>query len=149
MVWGAFCVDGMLELAFPSTKMNSLEYTTLLQINLLPYFDRNREKKLIFQQDNASVHKSNQTRMWLESHNIPQLEWPACSPDQNPIENIWGIIVRKIYSGNKQYEKIGDLKSAVIEAWEAISNEVRLKLINSMPQRIFELISNHGGPTHY
>lgn len=149
MVWGAFCADGMLELAFPSTKMNSAEYTALLQTNRIPFFDRNRDKNMIFQQNNADIHKSNHTRMWLESHNIPQLQWPACSPDQNPIEKIWGIMVRKVYGGNKQYDTIGDLKAAVIEAWEAISNDVRFNLINCMPQRIFELILNKGGPTHY
>lgn len=149
MVWGAFCADGMLELAFPSCRMNSAEYKLLLQTNLLPFLNRNRKKKLIFQQDNASVHKSNETRSWLETHKINVLQWPACSPDQNPIENIRGLMVRKIYAENKQYTSIHDLKLAVIAAWESITKEVRSNLVQSMPSRIFELIHQKGGPTHY
>lgn len=149
MVWGAFCADGTLELAFTSCRMNSAEYTTLLQTNLLLFLNRNRRKKFIFQQDNASIHKSNETQTWLEKRKIKVLQWPACSPDQNPIENIWGIMVRQIYADNKQYASISDLKLAVIAAWELISKEVCLNLVQSMPNRIFELIQKNGGPTHY
>jgi len=38
------------------------------------------------------------------------------SRDQNPIENLWGILVRKIYGNHRQYQNVMDLKRAVIEA---------------------------------
>lgn len=69
--------------------------------------------------------------------------------DQNPIENVWGIIVRRIYAENKQYQRVSDLKAAVIEAWSSIGQDLRNNLIQSMPNRIFELIQKKGGPTHY
>lgn len=34
------------------------------------------------------------------------MQWPPCSPDINPIENLWSIVKRKMYSAGKQYHKV-------------------------------------------
>lgn len=149
MVWGAFTVNGCLELAFPSTRMNSTEYVEVLQMNLLPLFRRRRARKWVFQQDNAAVHRSRQTLQWLATQNIDVLTWPSCSPDLNPMENLWGIMVRSIYDKNKQFDTIRELKAAVIRAWEQVELSTLENLISSMPNRLFELIQNNGGYTHY
>ena len=54
----------------------------------MPFLEAQTEKTFIYQQDNASVHKSRQTMKWLKSNNIEVIDWPTISPDQNPIENI-------------------------------------------------------------
>ena len=92
MVWRAFCSDAMLDLAFPSTRMNSGEYIGILNEKRMPFLEAQTEKTFIYQQDNASVHKSRQTIEWLKSNNIEVIDWPDCSPDQNPTENILGNI---------------------------------------------------------
>ena len=67
MVWGAFCSDAILDLAFPSTGMNSGEYIGILNEKLMSFL---AEKTFIYQQDNASVDKSRQTIEWLKSNDI-------------------------------------------------------------------------------
>lgn len=149
MVWGAFSAKGTLELAFPSCRMNSSEYIDVLRMNLLSFLNQNREQKYIFQQDNASIHCSKQTKSWFAEQNVKYLNWPACSPDLNPIENVWGILVRKIYCNNTQYSSVPELKTAVIEAWGSLESSMLKNLIDGMPNRIFEVIQNKGASTHY
>lgn len=149
MVWGAFTWNGMVNLAFPSTKMNSAEYIQTLNNNLLPYLRKYRSVKYVFQQDNASIHSSHETKSWMKSKKIKVMDWPACSPDQNPIENIWGILARRVYADNKQYRDIPELKCAILESWSTLEEKIRKRLVDSMPNRIFELIQRNGGPTHY
>ena len=49
---------------------------------------------------------------YIESK-IQFLEWPACNPDLNPIENIWANIKYKL--GGITYIKLQSLKSDIEE----------------------------------
>ncbi|GBN06713.1 hypothetical protein AVEN_77711-1 [Araneus ventricosus] len=46
--------------------------------------------------DNARPHRAQLVRSYLESETIPQMAWPARSPDQNPIEHVWDMLGRRI-----------------------------------------------------
>lgn len=149
MVWAAFTSIGRVKLAFVPKRMNSIHYQFVLRRCLLPFYRRNRHRQLEFMQDNASIHVSRSTRAWLERHNIAMLEWPANSPDLNPIENLWGILVRRVYAENKQYQSVSELKKAIVKAWQEIDQETIDNLILSMDNRIFQVINRKGGPTDY
>ena len=47
---------------------------------------------LIFQHDNAPIHKAKKIQQWLKTQNFETIVWPASSPDMNPIESIYGLI---------------------------------------------------------
>uniref|UniRef100_A0AAY5K5G3 Tc1-like transposase DDE domain-containing protein n=1 Tax=Esox lucius TaxID=8010 RepID=A0AAY5K5G3_ESOLU len=49
----------------------------------------------LFQKDNAKPHSAHITTAWLHSKRVWVLNWPACSPDLSPIENIWCIMNEK------------------------------------------------------
>ena len=51
----------------------------------------------IFQQDNTAIHKASKKKKFLLEQKIRLFDHPACSPDFNPIENLWGLIVAKFY----------------------------------------------------
>ena len=44
------------------------------------------ENTFLFMQDNAKCHKANEVFEFLKENNIPIMEWPAQSPDLNPLE---------------------------------------------------------------
>lgn len=149
MCWGCFGSVGKVELAFPSSRMDSIEYQGLLDSHLLPFLRKFRPLKLIFQHDNASVHASSSTNRWLKSKKIKVLKWPACSPDLNPMENLWGIVARRLYTENRRFENVDELKRGIVNAWSSIGQETIDNLISSMPDRVFQVISRKGKQINY
>ena len=149
MVWAGFSSYGILEMQIVGSRMKSYDYIQVLKSSLLTYIHQFKKISFVFQHDNARIHVSRETLSWLKEKNINFLEWIPCSPDINPIENLWGVIVRRIYSNNKQFENCERLKSAIIEAWLAIDTELLKSLVNSMDNRIFQLIQRSGGLTDY
>ncbi len=51
-----------------------------------------KDADFIFQQDLAPARVAKSTKSWLNEHGVGVLDWPANSPDMNPIENIWVFI---------------------------------------------------------
>ncbi len=47
-----------------------------------------KDADFIFQQDVAPAHTAKSTKSWLNGHGVSVLDWPANSPDLNPIENL-------------------------------------------------------------
>jgi len=149
MVWGAFNASGTLDLCFTSCRMNSGDYKGVLEERLLPYLETNMDRNLVFMQDNASIHRSRETLGFLNVHNVNVLEWPACSPDLNPIENIWGLLARRVYANNTQFESVESLKEEILAQWALLDINLLKNLINSMPKRLFEVGKAHGGQINY
>nr|CAH7760614.1 unnamed protein product [Callosobruchus chinensis] len=56
--------------------------------------------QLIFMDDNARPHRTRAVQQALETGNIARLEWPAMSPDMNPIEHVWDYVSRAIFNRN-------------------------------------------------
>ncbi|KHJ87984.1 hypothetical protein OESDEN_12227 [Oesophagostomum dentatum] len=149
MVWGAFSSECTLSLAFVSNRMNSEEYQNVLENHLLPFLEERRTEAFVFQENNATIHVSSATKSWLWRYNTNTLDWPACSPDLNPIENLCGIIVRRIYANNRQFNTVNELKDAISRAWMEIHVTVLQNLIGSMRRRLFEVGTRHGESIDY
>ncbi len=86
----------------------------------------------IFQQDLAPAHTAKGTKSWFNDHGVTVLNWPANSPDLNPIENLWSIVKRKMR--DTRPNNADDLKATVKETWVSIPRQQCHKLITSMPR---------------
>ncbi|GFY17991.1 transposable element Tcb2 transposase [Trichonephila clavipes] len=56
----------------------------------------------------------------LEAETIQSMEWPACSPDLNPIEHVWDMIGRRIAARPRPPATVRDLEIALLEEWNSI-----------------------------
>lgn len=119
--------------------MSSRGYKQVLKDNLLPFIKQHKKENLVLQQDNSKVYVNKSTITWLEKNEIDVLPWPSQSPDLNPMENLWGAIVRDVYREGKKYNNTDDLKKAILESWESISAETIKALSGSMYGRIFKI----------
>jgi len=149
MVWGAFCRKGTSRLAILEGNQDSVKYVETLRGYLLPFARDEYEEDYIFQQDNASIHSSRCTKQQLLDMQVTLMDWPSKSPDLNPIENLWGILVRDVYANGKQYDNKEQLKTAVLAAWDRIPVTTLETLIDSMNNRCVAVIQKLGGKTKY
>lgn len=104
MVWGCFYGNKLGPIAFIDGSVNSSVYISVLQDKLVPFIQALHDDgvtDIIFQQDNAKVHKSKLTGKWLTEsamrNGFSIMEWPAYSPDMNPIEELWAHLKVELY----------------------------------------------------
>lgn len=164
MVWGCFIGNKLGPLVFIDNTIDTNTYIQLLDQNLMPFIDilhKNGVNNIIFQQDNASPHKSRATMNWLkaaaEQHGFTIMDFPPNSPDLNPIENLWSILKAELYrrypdtmylQGPRKAVS-NKLRSRLNQVWWDIGEDVLNKLIDSLPKRIQAVIEAKGWYTEY
>jgi len=116
-------------------------YVGILQ-DRLPEMKRMLGRRWRFQQDNDPKHTSRVAKKFL-GENIPEvIDWPANSPDLNPIENLWGIVKNNVK--RRMPADIDDLQVYLKEEWEKIAGDTLINLIKSMPNRYQAIIDSNG-----
>ncbi len=148
MICGAMSSTGVGPLCFLKTNVTAPVYQEILEHFMLPSADQLfKGADLISQPDLAPPHTAKSTKSWLNDHGVGVLDWPANSPDLNPIENLWSIVKRKMR--NNRPKNADELKATVKETWASIPPQQCHKLITSMPRRIEAVIKAKGAPTKY
>lgn len=104
-----------------------------------------------FQQDNAAAYRARSTRRLIAALGLEVLEWPARSPDLNPIENLWQWLKNYVedYHLDLQRLSLTALRTAIQEAWDAIPEDLLLRLAHSMPDRLRKVIAADGRSIEY
>jgi transposase len=148
MVWGCISYYGVGKLVVVDETLNATRYTQLLAEKL----HRSATKMafsndFIFQQDNAPCHKAAHTMRFFKENEIKVLEWPAQSPDLNPIENLWAYMKKKL--NNKKFSTKKKLIKKLKKIWRNIKSSKLEKLILSMPRRVKACFDAKGGNTRY
>ncbi len=148
MIWGAMSSAGVDPLCLLKTNITAPVYQDILEHFMLPSADQLfKDADFIFQQDLAPAHTAKSTKSWLNDHGVDVLDWPANSPDLNPIKNLWSIVKRKIR--NKRPKKCRWAEGHCQRNLGFIPPQQCHKLITSMPRRIEAVIKAKGTPTKY
>ena len=94
--------------------------------------------------DNAKPHTAKLTKQWLDNNTPDYIrDWPAISPDLNPIENLWAIVDNKVHE--KKLKTVGSLKKRIKKVITELAPETVNNTINSLPERIKRCIKAKGG----
>ena len=131
-------------------KVNSEMYSKFLDTNFFPWYaaqSRTFKRKCMFMHDNAPCHASRFTTAYLMKKRIigdKIMTWPPQFPDLNPIENLWSIVKRRLYPGDKQYKSKAELWEAIQSVCATIKPDEILTLTTSMDNRLFKVVNNNG-----
>jgi len=75
------------------------------------------------------------------------MDWPANSPDLNPIENLWNIVKRNVEKRMPKNQQ--DLSHFMVEEWNAIPKSMLINLVKSMKRRCELVIESNGERISY
>lgn len=146
MLWGCFYGKNLGKHVFVEETLNTLGYIDILSTSLPESVIENLNLYL-FQQDNAPCHKSIATMDYFKQHKIKVMDWPAQSPDLNPIENVWSYMKIKLADYNPR--NMNDLKNLITQIWNEIPASFFKKLIDGMHNRCLQVIKAKGGHINY
>ena len=130
--------------------MNSVNYCVFHDQNFKPWLQKqteDRNEKLIFMQDNTPSHASRYSKAWLKDEgfsNDSLMDWPANSPDLNPIEHYWSILKAAIYKDGRQYNLKTELWEAIQTAAGSVESKTIENLTKSVDNRLIKLVQLKG-----
>lgn len=164
MIWGCFIGDKLGPITFIDGTVKKEVYVGMLEEYFLPFLDAiytDDPTPREFQRDNARPHIAKMARNWFkplaEKYDLCLMEWPSNSPDMNPIEHLWAHLKRELhrryldtysFQGSSEFIE-ATLRQRLHEVWWDIGANVLNHLVESMPERVKELLKVGGWYTGF
>ncbi|CDF38310.1 unnamed protein product [Chondrus crispus] len=120
MIWFCFSYYGRNNLVIMYGKQDSAKYCTLLNDDLFPFATLSKNHFFVY------------TKKWVLANDVTVLQWPSLSPDQNSIENLWGILARKVYGNGRHFNDTVELFEAIVDCWQDTDHSILQNLVGSM-----------------
>lgn len=152
MIWGCITYTGVGNIVIINGGLDATLYHQILREDLMESIEGHgmELKDVIFQQDNAPAHSAKSTSRVLSQLGINVMQWPANSPDLNPIEHLWAELKRLLRKSRPWPTNVNQL---VAKLDKIIDNELGedyiKKLFHSIPARMEAVIKNKGGYINY
>lgn len=149
-IWGCFSARGFSSLYLFTENLDSELMCKIYKKALLPsalemFGDHSDD--WVLQEDNDPKHTSNLCTNWREENGVERMAWPACSPDLNPIENVWGILKSRIREKNPLTVK--QLKTRIKKEWKLLEKQLAENLVFSVSRRVSDVIDVDGDTILY
>ncbi|KAH8024495.1 hypothetical protein HPB51_025122 [Rhipicephalus microplus] len=147
-VWAAMTREGLGPLVLNDGNLSASTYSLIIEIELLPYVLNVpfNDGCFVYQHDRNPIRTARSVISLLEGLAVRSLEWPPVGADVNSIENVWGLVKRRLAAGNLRSSTKETLFAATQEEWEALPSrpEIVAALYNSMPSRVAQVIGADG-----
>ncbi|GFS79527.1 transposable element Tc1 transposase [Trichonephila clavipes] len=142
LVYGGISIDGRTDLYIvrdgPQTARRYRD--EILRPIVVPYVAA-IGGDFILMDDDCRPRRANLVENFLFEEGIVRMEWPASSPDMNPIEHVWDALGRRVADCQPLPQTLQELERALLEEWDRIPQFVINSLIDSMPQRCSTLLA--------
>jgi hypothetical protein len=134
MAWGAIGFGFKSRLVFFNGCVNSTTYVSSLADFINQANSTYGLRNWVFVQDGAPSHTAKATINTLCDQLILNPEWPANSPDLNPIEMAWAIMKSQMKWDD--LDNIGQAQQRLINIWNSIPQDTIDRLVLSFPERV-------------
>lgn len=150
MVWGGISYHGRTELVVVNQgRMTADRYIRdILEPHVIPYGPFIGDN-FIFMQDNARPHTARIVNEYLNEVNVTAMDWPARSPDMNPIEHVWDHLGWTLQQDGFPCRTLDELQNKLSMFWNNLGQEYIQNLFEGMPRRMQAVITARGGNTRY
>ncbi|KAG1481916.1 hypothetical protein G6F54_013679 [Rhizopus delemar] len=127
MMWGCMTYEGPgYACQIYDGTMNSDLYQQILDTTLretMEYYDMDWSTAY-FQHDGDPKHRSKSTVQWLQANGVNYIDdWPAQSPDLNPIEHLWHHLKLNLSLYDKKAKGVHELWERVEKEWNSFDKE--------------------------
>lgn len=149
MFWGGIMWGRRTPLVVMEGAVSALRYMNDILRPIVQPYRQHIGEAFVFMDDNSRPHRAHLVNEFLQDNDIARLEWPACSPDMNPIEHAWDMLKRAVYGRIDPPTTLRDLRRIVVEEWDNLDQQCLDELVDSMPRRIQACINARGRATGY
>ncbi|GFW28962.1 transposable element Tc3 transposase [Trichonephila clavipes] len=117
LVWGGIILGSRTDLHVQSVTMIGHIYRDIILEQHVRLFRGAMGAEFLFMDDNARPHRASIVNECLESEDITRMDWPAHSPDLNPIEHMWDMLGRRIATRQPPPTCLPKLRRALLDEW--------------------------------